>query len=186
MCNNFSAKFGDYFRLLAPGTYELAVDAPGYQLQVQRITVTNQTLSTAADLVINFAMIPRKINEQAYLENLQMSRHELADDEQDGEPEENEPAPVQNPPLSASDYSDKYDAPQAVPDDGEDLQNILNLLRATPGRETVDSLAGAVDDRDVQDIMQMLKTNKAGGVKNLMDVLGAPKPAEHLPPLMKE
>ncbi|OQV14136.1 Carboxypeptidase E [Hypsibius exemplaris] len=167
--NTTSTKFGDYFRLLAPGTYELYVEAPNYTPQVESITVTNRSLSsgTADDLIINFAMIPRKINEQTYLENLNADRNEMVDDETDYS--------RQSQPLGASDYSDaKYDGPKdGNTDDGEDLQNVLNLLRATPGRENVDPLADAVDERDVQDIMNMLKTPK-GDTKNLMDVLRPP------------
>jgi hypothetical protein len=128
------------------------VEAPNFVPQVEVVTVTNNSLSTGNDLIINFALIPRQINQQAYLQNLNLDRESLVDDEQDYGS-----AGIAMP--NSADYSDKH-AGSGPSDDGEDLQNVLNLLRATPGQQNFNPLAEATDDRDVQEILKMLKNSK--------------------------
>jgi hypothetical protein len=52
---------GEYFRLLPEGKYEIVVEADGYELGRQNVTVKNSVKDSA--LLVNFALKPINIEE---------------------------------------------------------------------------------------------------------------------------
>ncbi|XP_055334712.1 carboxypeptidase E-like [Paramacrobiotus metropolitanus] len=153
--NTTSTKYGDYFRLLVPGKYEIYVEAPGYIPQIETVTIpvllSNESVADKNELIINFAMIPRDVDEQTYMENVNKDR-QVIEDERDYEP-----APeMANP---------------AYPYQDEEIQDVLNLLRSpmkTPvsdqnapkykGQKSADN-----ENKKVASLFDKLKTKERNG-----------------------
>jgi carboxypeptidase E len=57
---------GDYFRLLTPGNYEVAVEAEGYETEIKAVNVTNSKKGEA--VILNFGLKP--MPEEPMIENL--------------------------------------------------------------------------------------------------------------------
>lgn len=49
---------GDYFRPLIAGSYQIAVDADGYEPQVMMVNITQASVNARKPLLINFALVP--------------------------------------------------------------------------------------------------------------------------------
>jgi len=57
---------GDYFRLLTPGNYEVAVEANGYETEIKAVNVTNS--KKGEPIILNFGLKP--MPEEPMIENL--------------------------------------------------------------------------------------------------------------------
>ena len=139
-----SAQYGDYFRLLSKGKYEIYVEAPGYISQVEVVTVkaqrANRSQPSVLPVLVTFAMIPRQIDQTAYMDNLSADRS-VEDDEQD--------------------YSDVDKEGEASPkgrQEDDDVQNVMDLLKNAPRHGVVPTTSQETDDDEaVKEILKMLQ-----------------------------
>lgn len=142
--NITSTQYGDYFRLLSKGKYEIYVEAPGYISQVEVVTVkaqrANRSQPSVLPVLVTFAMIPRQIDQTAYMENLSADRA-VEDDEQD--------------------YSDVDKEGEALPkgrQEDDDVQNVMDLLKNAPRHGVVPTTSQETDDDEaVKEILKMLQ-----------------------------
>lgn len=56
-----STPFGDYFRLLAPGRYEIVVDAAGFLPDSAHVVVAPQSAALRHAQVLNFTLVPEEL-----------------------------------------------------------------------------------------------------------------------------
>lgn len=120
------------------------MDAPGYIPQVEQITVSsllsNETLADKQELIVNFAMIPREVDERTYTENFNQDRA-MDDNERD------------------YDTNDLKELTDSYPVRDDEVQDVLNLLRS-PAKPTNLYAEEVQNDDALPDIMRLLKSSR--------------------------
>ncbi|CAJ0576896.1 unnamed protein product, partial [Mesorhabditis spiculigera] len=66
-----TSETGEYYRLLPVGTYELLVEADGYEMARKNVTITNKVRDQA--MLVNFALVPEEASEPV-MDELQLDQ----------------------------------------------------------------------------------------------------------------
>lgn len=144
-----SNDMGDYFRLLAPGSYRIVVEADGYTPETKDITLPKRKSVTQEACVYNITLIPQAVVDGA--SSVWLNGHQVSSDEQDsGDDVEllngNEYRAAQ---IGANNNNNRYPFLSASDNISEDDESDAAALAAVPYPD-YNAAAAALQQRAMQ------------------------------------